>query len=187
MTYDDWLLYARSITATMPTTWRGKSLHVMLMVTEHHVAVHAQGDAAKADTKKLFADLRRSYPFGERKMWPYKAWLGEIGVLRQAFSVGVAASTEEQAACEVASDLVELGRADEAMALLNEQAPDRLDRACSSCGAKRGCPCREVDLSDVEPDLFGEKRPLLARVPLKKFTTKIVPCAARYTAKKETT
>lgn len=43
----------------------------------------------------------------------------------------------------VAGDLVEMGRVDEARALLDEQAPHRLARWCPSCGEMAGQPCRD--------------------------------------------
>lgn len=35
-------------------------------------------DVGKNDMKKLRKALRKAYPYGERKMWPYKVWCSEI-------------------------------------------------------------------------------------------------------------
>jgi hypothetical protein len=63
------------------------------------------------------------------------------------------------AICEVARDLVELQRIDEAKALLDEQAPTRHDEWCAACGAygawvdipgvvsaRKGSPCQEMGI-----------------------------------------
>lgn len=49
-------------------------------------------------------------------------------------------SPDEIAAVVVAHDLAELGRVDEARAML-ERAPNRLHWPCPTCGAWRGMPC----------------------------------------------
>ena len=56
------------------------------------------------------------------------------------------------AVCEVALHLVERGRHDEARALLDEQAPDRLARGCPVCGAMPGAACFD---GSVEARAFG--------------------------------
>lgn len=35
-------------------------------------------DVGMEDMKAVRAALRESYPFGERKMWPYKVWCDEV-------------------------------------------------------------------------------------------------------------
>lgn len=83
-----------------------------------------------------------AYPFGARVHWPYKQWLVERAAFVEAASS--APSRDEAAVCLVAHDLVELGRIDEARALMDEQAPNRLKRPCPACGARAGAACREL-------------------------------------------
>ena len=47
---------------------------------EHCSPIIAQviEDTGKDDMKKLRKALRDAYPYGERKMWPYKVWCSEI-------------------------------------------------------------------------------------------------------------
>lgn len=49
----------------------------------------------------------------------------------------------DAAVCEVARDLVLLGRIAEAEKLLAEQAPRRLNRKCPACDMRVGKPCRD--------------------------------------------
>lgn len=90
----------------------------------------------------LLAAVDAAYPFGERARLPYKAWLAERQLLVD--EIEPPPSPDEWAAIEVARDLVELGRVEEARALLEEQAPGRHARRCPTCGAARGESCRDL-------------------------------------------
>lgn len=76
---------------------------------------------------------------------PYKMWLVErrlfLNVLESFYAPPTA---DERGAVEVAGDLVELGRTEEALALLEQDAPNRLCRKCPACGVLAGRPCREA-------------------------------------------
>jgi hypothetical protein len=99
-----------------------------------------QGTGAHADV--ILAAVDAAYPFGEREMAPYKAWLAERQILVAALK-HLPPTADEHEACRVALDLVELGRIKEAIVLLADQAPNRLNRKCLACGARFGKPCRE--------------------------------------------
>lgn len=119
-------------------------------------AIAAIGRVLNAATPGLLSDdvallkaVDAAYPFGERKYLPYKMWLLERKLFRDACTVPAATpSADEIGVCEVAGDLVQLGRVDEARKLL-EQAPNRLGRRCPACAMPPGCPC--IDLTK-KPD-----------------------------------
>lgn len=107
-----------------------------------HIVDHAPGLPADA----MLALVDAGYPFGERAHEPYKCWLKERELFREALAGPPTMPTADEAgACEVARDLVELGRLDEARKLVEERAPNRLAMRCLACGARAGEPC--IDLS----------------------------------------
>lgn len=53
----------------MPKTWRDKCAPLIARVIHEH-----QGE----DEGAIRAALREAYPFGERRMWPYKVWCSEV-------------------------------------------------------------------------------------------------------------
>lgn len=50
-------------------TWRAEAT---LVIRETLGATRGQGE------KEIRAALRKAYPFGERKYWPYKVWCDEV-------------------------------------------------------------------------------------------------------------
>jgi hypothetical protein len=148
---------------------------------------------APLDEASILAVVDAAYPFGERARHPYKAWLQERVLLREYLAGGPRSkiegpTAEDAAACEVAVDLVELGRVDEAKALLAQQAPRRLNRVCQACGAEVGKPCREQrEEIVVDNGLHYDKRTGRIRdhIPLsrviKKWVELDVPHLARVT------
>jgi len=50
-------------------TWRDKAAPIIRDVILR---------VGRKDDKRLRAELRKAYPFGERALWPYKVWLSEI-------------------------------------------------------------------------------------------------------------
>lgn len=98
-----------------------------------------------------------AYPFGEREHYPYKAWLAERKLLIEALRGPIAMPTKDEAdACDVARDLVEEQRLDEARALLDAQAPNRLNRGCPACGVAIAKPCREPYANSMEHAGHGD-------------------------------
>lgn len=98
--------------------------------------------------KEALAFIDDAYPFGERAMAPYKAWLAERKLFVAAFDEPQAfegAPDEiEIAACDVARDYEEENTdksREKARALVEEMAPNRLARKCPACDAKPGEPC----------------------------------------------
>lgn len=65
-------------------------------------------------------------------------------------------SLDEIAACVVAHDLVELGRTDEARAML-ARAPNRCYWTCPTCGSGRGMACRDGEVSRSGADARPRK------------------------------
>lgn len=120
-------------------------------------AIAAIGRVLNAASPELLADdvallkaIDAVYPFGERKYLPYKMWLLERRLFREACAAPAATpSADEIGVCEVAGDLVQLGRIDEARKLL-EQAPNRLGRRCPACGARPGQLCASMPAEDNE-------------------------------------
>lgn len=147
--------------------WRQDARSVMIRV------VREQRDLGKlGDDAALLKAVDAAYPFGERKYLPYKMWLLERKLFRDACTVPAATPSREEAeVCSVARDLVELGRHDEARKLVEEQAPNRLGRECAACGAKPGKPCREFEYDD--PPIPGYGQYATGEIPL------IVPHHAR--------
>lgn len=178
---EEWLIYARGYTSVhSEQSWRTKALVVILAVVEQH---------RQKSATELLGTLRKAYPFGERKMYPYKAWLNEISNLKTAL-LDKDKSWEEFGVWEVAGDLLEMGREEEAKALLESDAPNRHGRACPSCGRSRARPCREpiVENADDLPqppqtDLFTSTdkpyRGALGVGPQTRFIDRVLPCRAR--------
>ena len=121
---------------------------------------------------QLLAAIDRAYPFGERRMLPYKMWLLERKLFRDACTVPAATPGREDAeVCSVARDLIEIGRVDEARQLVEEQAPNPLARRCPACDAAPGKPCRDFEYDD--PPIPGYGQYATGEVPI------IVPHEAR--------
>lgn len=129
---------------TLPTTtsrWRLEARKAIGRAIESYENVHA----GELDHVELRGEVDAAYPFGERQHLPYKMWLVERRLFLDSLATHeVGPTPDEKSACEVAGDLVEMGRIDEATALLDEQAPNRLCRACPACGVGAGRACREV-------------------------------------------
>lgn len=135
MNISDWLLRGSS-----ESTWRSRAFYAMKRVVEPYTRTHPE----PYDTRALMSLVDDAYPFGERSMHPYKMWLLERRILWAVLTPKEQQPTaEDLAACEVAADLVELGRDDEARWLLEEQAPRRLNRACPACAAPVGKSCMD--------------------------------------------
>jgi hypothetical protein len=104
----------------------------------------------KIDEASVLATIDDAYPFGERSRHPYKAWLTERRLLADQMMksepVSVGPTAEDAAACEVAIDLIEMDRIDEAKELLDKQAPGRHANRCPVCNARPGEPCRDYEL-----------------------------------------
>lgn len=52
----------------MSTSWRDLALQAMF-------AVHAAQLQSGANPQQIADAIDKAYPFGERRYWPYKAWL----------------------------------------------------------------------------------------------------------------
>lgn len=115
-------------------------------------AINVEDPGVLPETLLKLADA--AYPFGERKYHPYKAWLAERKVFREAIAAPAPPSADEAAVCEVARDMVLDGRLEEARVLL-EQAPNRLARKCPACGAGPGDACVEYEYEDPPVEGFG--------------------------------
>jgi hypothetical protein len=104
----------------------------------------------KIDEASVLATIDAAYPFGERSRHPYKAWLTERSLLvdqmKKSEPVPLGPTAEDAAACEVAIDLIEMGRIDEAKELLDKQAPRRHANRCMVCDASPGWPCVDYEL-----------------------------------------
>jgi hypothetical protein len=146
--------------------WRRDARIAMRRAVESWLNTHPR-DALVAHDILHAVDME--YPFGQRKYHPYDAWLTERKILRQALGLmeKLPEPTDEDfAAVEVAIDLVESGRFDEALALLAEQAPRRLNRDCPVCGAKRGRDCWSASGSIVALPHLGRVMPSRVNGPL---------------------
>jgi len=53
----------------MHTTWRQRAAHIVDKVIRR---------VGRSDIKMLKRELRKAYPFGERRSYPYKVWLSEV-------------------------------------------------------------------------------------------------------------
>jgi len=61
----------------MRDTWRSRAVNVIWAVINDHRG---------ADERTIRLALRRAYPFGERRYWPYKVWCEEVDrALRRLF------------------------------------------------------------------------------------------------------
>lgn len=134
--------------------WRGRRAPVSRWRLESIAAIGRVLNSASpellADDTALLKAVDAAYPFGSREMFPYKMWLVERRIFRDACSVQAAApSTDEIGACEVARDLAEeSGPYPPAAALkriyaILEMAPNRMARKCPACAALPGLNCHE--------------------------------------------
>lgn len=185
----------RATTRRLPSEWRRRACDAI-----YKALANLSGEALD-DLPAVLRAVDVAYPFGERKNYPYKAWLLERNVLITALS-STPPSAEEFAVCEVAGDLVELGRLSEALELVILDAPKRLDRPCPSCGVRKGVPCRDpVIVTPQDPlgmpqmSLFAQPDnasaalvappPLPVWAPAREFEDRIVPHRARIEPRKE--
>jgi len=61
----------------MKHTWRERAANVIWRIVHDHPG---------ADERTLRVMLRESYPFGQRRYWPYKVWCEEVDrVMRRLF------------------------------------------------------------------------------------------------------
>lgn len=126
--------------------WRRRARAAICRAVESYLNTHA--DIEAAELRRLVDD---AYPFGMRKYHPYKMWLSERRAFLDLLEQPQPMSAAEVAAIDVAIDLVELGRVDEAEALLRDQAPNRLNAKCPACNAGRGRRCNDGDGVRVIP------------------------------------
>lgn len=166
-----WLLYARAY-MNRSGSWRQRALAAMLPVVEAFVLL-----PPPINVHALDGQLREAFPFGSRQHYPYKAWLEERRKLLRSINHNVPLEPEQYGVVEVARDLVQLGREDEAKALLAEQCPRLLERDCPACGVRYGHPCRESVSVIVE-------RPQ-GTFPWSetKWVDKVIPCESRIVPK----
>lgn len=138
--FEQWLVRCHAVPLPSLGKWRNRSLaHIGQLVERARREDPAISPMALAS----FVDKR--YPFERRSGFAYKAWLAERKIFHAALRTDHAPrpSADERDACEVARDLVELGKVDDAQKLLDEQAPNRLNQKCQSCGAWPGEMCKE--------------------------------------------
>lgn len=115
--------------------WKRGARRVIVAVIE------ASGEVSPS---ALLAAVDHAYPFGQRKYEPYKCWLAERKLFREALAGDVdLPSQDEIDACEVARDMVIEGRLDDARRAL-DLAPHRLTRPCPACGRPAGEECTDV-------------------------------------------
>lgn len=123
--------------------WRRAARETMIRVVREQCGLGNLGDNAA-----LLKAIDAAYPFGERKYLPYKMWLLERKLFRNACAVPSPPSRDETEVCSVARDELELHpeRADEIRRMLDERAPNRLGRKCMACGARTGEECIDLTL-----------------------------------------
>jgi hypothetical protein len=126
--------------------------------------------------KDLVDRVDAAYPFQARTGYAYKAWLAERRLFREAL-LEENPTQDEYDVCCVAADMVEEGRPREALALLDEQAPNRLGRRCPACGSRKARACREPVVDDETKQQALFRNPPSGLVT--KFVDRIVPCRAR--------
>lgn len=144
-------------------------------------------DAKPTTFEQLLAAVDAAYPFGERAMHPYKAWRAERKLLKECLADPLPAPTDEDYGAVLAAiDMFELGDVDGARKLLDDQAPRRLNRECSVCGAKVGVACREQVGVEIEESIGTsiankERKPMAVTLSRKrdKFVDLVVPHLAR--------
>jgi hypothetical protein len=127
--------------------WRRKARKVIDDVVNANCGMWGSNPRV-VDAEDIASKIDAAYPFGPLSNEPYKAWLCERKLVRVALGVDASAKLpppgpDDAEACMVALDLVEEGRKEAAKRLLDEQAPNRLNRKCLACGAAIGKPCRD--------------------------------------------
>jgi hypothetical protein len=168
MTLHDWLIRADANEVNPGLgKWRGRAVAAMAKAV-NNLLVGPLGADWPPSRDEVLKVVDAAYPFGARTNFPYKAWLQERSLLIEAL-MAPEPTEEEFQVLLVADDLVEEERFDEALKLVEEQAPNRHARKCVVCGRPRGQPCREPDLSSYG-SLFGMQT---------KFKDRIVPHRAR--------
>lgn len=136
MTLDEWAKLRPPV-----SKWRRQARAVMLDVVQ---SIAIMNRTLIADSRAVIERVDAAYPFGERSMQPYRCWLRERRLLIEVLEGDGdkrLPTADEVGVCEVARDLVELGRHEEARALVEQQAPNRLARKCPACGSPAGREC----------------------------------------------
>jgi len=159
--------------------WRRRAREVIGIVINDECGVWGSNPRV-VDAESIGKAIDEAYPFGSRDHHPYKAWLIERSIIRSVLGLDrrpdPSPGPDEAAACEVAIDLVEEGRMAEAEALLDQQAPNRLNRKCPVCGSPTRKPCVEVVGHELVRGRFPNVGHLLQRASMREL---LVPHLSR--------
>ena len=71
----------------MDSHWRQRAREIIAPIFEKH---------GRQTTKDFYKEVRDAYPFGERKMHPYKIWLDEINVITGKRKFGIKTQKQPQ-------------------------------------------------------------------------------------------
>lgn len=89
---------ARHLMIDAPTgRWRGQASTIIIRVMRGWCPFPQEDPRWETwdGTRKLSVRLKEAYPFGERENHPYKAWLGELRVMRDIALILVGTLTQE--------------------------------------------------------------------------------------------
>ena len=128
---DDWLTWA--LASRSRSEWAMRARRAMV------AAVRSAAGDELSDPVLLIARVDRAYPFGERAMAPYKAWLAERKRLLAYLETPIPPPSEAEIfAISVAADALEENPLDvkRVLTILVAQAPNRHNLPCPACGAK---------------------------------------------------
>lgn len=146
MTLREWFdAYTWNGDAQLVCAWRKRAWRAMRPVVERFLADHEAGIARPAGI--LLAEIKQARidaginAGGKRWRQEYEKLLEALQGQRNFWPPP---TQDERDVCMVARDLEESGRADEAAALVHEQAPNAHNRRCGACGRKPGEPCFDV-------------------------------------------
>lgn len=148
MTLDDWLnSYTHQGDAQLVCSWRKRSWRALRPVVEKFVADRAAG--ADRHAESLMVDIEAARQAAkinpDGKLW--KQELHKlVEILRGMPELWPAVTEDDRAACAVATDLVELGRYADAIALMRAQcSPYLLSQKCPACSQPQGYRCEQIE------------------------------------------
>lgn len=180
MTLLEWLdVYTRNGDSQLVCAWRKRAWRAMRPIIEQVV-----GDMPAWTVSRVLKALDQAAFEHDIKVTG-RRWRQEYKKLQEVLdaerALWRAPTDEDRGVVDVATDLVEIGKLEDAITLLREQAPNILERSCRACNSPAGWACHvigDVDLKSDSPQTAALKA---AGIKAWSRQSLIVPHAARVT------
>lgn len=147
MTLREWLdTYTANGDAQLVCAWRKRAWRAMRPVVEQVVADPASWTASRL-LKALDAAAYEAKIGTSGKRWRREYEVIEKAI-KETCELWRAPTDDDRGVCLVAYDLVEQGQFAEAIALIEREAKNVLERPCSACPAPAGWCCQEISADE---------------------------------------